>query len=103
MARTDKDKADLYRAYQVAVSQETQWNGYNMRDGIRWGGTASATSSTIHIGTLVLDMYDPTSKQLVWTENATKTLNPSSNKERNQKNLNRHMQKLLQNNSPKPN
>src|SRR5258707_320175 len=95
MTRTDNDKADLYLAYQVAVSQETQWNGYNMRDGIRCGGTASATSSTIHIGTLVHDMYHPTSKQLVWTENATKTLNPSTNKEKNQKNLTKAMQKLL--------
>jgi hypothetical protein len=101
MTRTDNDKADLYLAYQVAVSQETQWNGYNMRDGIRWGGTASATSSTIHIGTLVLDMYDPATKQLVWTGNATKTLDPSSNQEKNQKKLNKAMQKLLKNYPPK--
>lgn len=41
-----------------------------MDGGIRWGGMASASSSTINIGTLVLDMYDPSTKQLVWAGNA---------------------------------
>ncbi len=99
--KTDNDKADLYLAYQVAVSQETQWNGYGMGGGIRWGGMASATSSTIQVGTLDLDMYDPATKQLVWTGNATKTLDPSSNQEKNQKNLTKAMQKLLKNYPPK--
>ena len=101
MTKTDNDKADLYLAYQVAVSQETQWNAYGMGGGFRSGGMASATSSTIHVGTLVLDMYDPATKQLVWTGNATKTLDPSSNQEKNQKNLNKAMQKLLKNYPPK--
>src|SRR5260370_27299444 len=101
MTRTDNDKADLYLAYQVAVSQETQWNGYGMGGGIRWGGKATATSSTNHVGTLVLDMYDPATKQLVWTGNATKTLDPSSNQEKNQRKLTKPMQKLLKNYPPK--
>jgi hypothetical protein len=70
--------------------------------GGRWaGGMATAQQSTISIGTLVLDMYDPATKQLVWTGNATKTLDPSSNQEKNQKNLNKAMQKLLKNFPPK--
>jgi len=60
----------------------------------------SATSSTINIGTLVLDMYDPGTKQLVWTGNATKTIDPSSNQEKNTKNLNKAMAKLLKNYPP---
>jgi len=55
----------------------------------------TATSSTINVGTLVLDMYDPTTKQLVWTGNATKTIDPSSNEEKNQKRLDKAMEKLL--------
>lgn len=62
---------------------------------------ASATSSTIDVGTLVVDMYDPSTKQLVWTGHATKTLNSSSNQEKNQKNLNNAMAKLLKNYPPK--
>jgi hypothetical protein len=56
---------------------------------------ATASSSTINIGTLVLDLYDPATKQLVWTGNATKTIDPSSNQEKNQKNLDKAMAKLL--------
>ena len=58
---------------------------------------ASATSSTIAIGSLVLDMYDPSTKQLVWTGRVTKTLDPSANQEKKQKNLDKAMQKLLKN------
>lgn len=101
LTKTDSDKADLYVGYQIAVNQQQQWNAYGMGGGLRWGGMASATSSTINIGTLVLDMYDPSSKQLVWTGNATKTIDPSSNQEKNQKNLNKAMQKLLKNYPPK--
>ena len=99
--KTDNDKADLYLGYQAAVDREKQWNGYGMGGGVRWGGMATATSSTINVGTLVLDMYDPATKQLVWTGNATKTIDPSSNQEKNQKNLNKAMQKLLKDFPPK--
>jgi hypothetical protein len=56
---------------------------------------ASATSSTITSGSLVLDMYDRTTKQLVWTGNAQKTLDPSGNQEENQKNLDNAMEKIV--------
>ncbi len=101
LTKTDSDKADLYIGYQIAVDQERQWNAYGMGGGLRWGGMGTATSSTISNGTLVVDMYDPSSKQLVWTGRATKTLDPSSNQEKNQKNLNKAMQKLLKNYPPK--
>ena len=101
MTKTDSDKADLYIGYQVAIDQEKQWNGFGMGGGMRWGGMASATSSTISNGTLVVDMYDPGTKQLVWTGNATKTLDPSSNQEKNMKNLNKAMAKLMKNYPPK--
>ncbi len=102
LTKTDSDKADLYVGYQVSVDQQKQWNAYGMGGGLRWGGgMATAQSSTINIGTLVLDMYDPTSKQLVWTGRATKTLDPSKNQEKNQKNLDNAMKKLLKNFPPK--
>jgi hypothetical protein len=101
LAKTDGDTADLYVGYQTSVDQERQWNAYGMGGGLRWGGMANAQSSTISIGTLVVDMYDPAKKQLVWTGRATKTLDTSNNQEKNQKNLDRAMQKLLKNFPPK--
>ena len=100
MTVTDADKADLYVGYQTSVDQQKEWNA--MGSGMRFGGgMASATSSTINIGTLVLDMYDPATKQLVWTGRATKTIDPGGNPEKNQKSLNNAMKKLLQKYPPK--
>jgi hypothetical protein len=62
---------------------------------------ATAQQSTITTGTLVLDMYDPATKQLVWTGRASKTLDASANQEKKQKNLDKAMQKLLKSFPPK--
>lgn len=102
LTKSDSDKADLYVAYQVSIDQQKQWNAYGTGVGLRWGGgMATAQSSTISVGTLVLDMYDPSTKQLVWTGRATKTLDPGANQEKRQKNLDKAMQKLLKNFPPK--
>jgi hypothetical protein len=99
MTKTDSDKADLYIGYQRTVNEETQWDAWGSR---AFGmGTGSWTSSTISVGTLILDMYDPGTKQLVWTGQATKTINPSSNPEKNMKNLDKAIAKLLKNYPPK--
>jgi hypothetical protein len=99
LTKTDGDTADLLVGYQVAVDKEKQWNAYGT-GGFRFGGMGSATSSTISNGSLVLDIYDPASKQLVWTGTATKTLYPSGNQEKNQKSLDKAMAKLLKNYPP---
>lgn len=101
LTKTDSDTADLYVGYQTSVDQQRQWNAYGMGGGLRWGGMANATSSTIDVGTIVLDMYNPSTKQLVWTGRATNTINPSNSQEKNQSTLNKAMQKLLKNFPPK--
>ena len=79
LTKTTDDKADLYVGYQTAVGQEKQWNAYGMGRGLGWGGgMATATQSTISVGTIAVDMYDPSTKQLVWTGTATKSIDPSS-------------------------
>ena len=83
--QTDGDKAELYVGYQASIDQERQWTRMAWVGGLRWGGMANAQSSTINIGTLVLDMYDPSNKQLVWTGRATKTLDASVNQEKNKR------------------
>lgn len=95
LTKVDGDKSDLVVAYQTAVGQERQWNGYGMGGGVRWGGMATATSQTISVGTIALDFYDPASKQLVWQGRATKTMDPSASQEKTQKNLDKAMEKLL--------
>ena len=102
LTKTDSDKADLYVEYQIATDQERQWNAYGTGGGWRFGGgMATATQSTITIGTLVLDMYDPSTKQLVWTGRASKSLDPSNNQQKNEERLNKAMTKLLKTYPPK--
>jgi hypothetical protein len=101
LTKTDSDQADLYIDYQVAVNQEKQWDaiGYGGRY-TRMGGMGTMTSSTINIGTLVVDMYDTATKKQVWRGDATKTLNPSKDPQKNQKNLEKAVAKLLKNYPP---
>jgi hypothetical protein len=101
LTKTESDTADLFVAYQVSISEEKQWNVYG--GGVGWGmggGMASATSSTLQIGTLALDIYDQAGKQLIWKGTATKTLNPPKDPDKKQKNLDKAVAKLLKNYPP---
>jgi hypothetical protein len=100
--KTTNDNADLYVCYQIAVQQERQWNAMGMGGGWRFGGMGTATSSTINNGTLVVDFYAVATKQQVWQGRATKTIDPSSNQQKNVKNLQNGIKKLLKN-FPPPN
>jgi Domain of unknown function (DUF4136) len=103
LTKVDGDTADLYVAYQVSITQEHQWNAYG--GGMGWrmgGGMATATSSTIQIGTLGFDVYDQAGKQLIWRGSATKTLNPPKDPEKKQRNLDKAVAKLLKNFPPPP-
>ena len=61
----------------------------------------TATSSTITVGMLILDIYDPAAKQLVWTGSASKTIDSSKDPQKIQKNLNKAMQKLVKDFPPR--
>jgi|WetSurSiteA1Bulk_404760.scaffolds.fasta_scaffold121095_1 hypothetical protein len=101
LTKTDDDKADLYVAYQIAVSEEREWyaTGYGGRYRTM-GGMGTATSSTIKIGTLVFDMYDVSEKKQVWHGDATKTLDPSKDPKKNQEKMEKVAKKLLKNYPP---
>jgi Domain of unknown function (DUF4136) len=95
-SQTTGDTADMYVGYQVSLDKEKEWNAYGTGGGWGWGGgMATATSSTISVGTVALDFYDPAAKQLIWRGEATKTIDPSGNQEKNEKNLDKAMEKLL--------
>jgi Domain of unknown function (DUF4136) len=101
LTKVDADKADLLVRYRVAVDRQKQWNATGTGDLFRSPGldtamgSATATSTNIDVGTLTLDLYDPAAKQLVWTGLATKTISPSKDPLKNQKNIDKAMRKLL--------
>ena len=46
-------------------------------------------------GTLIIDIYNPTQRRLIWRGTATSTLNLGSNADKNYNNLHRTIEKLL--------
>jgi hypothetical protein len=116
LTKTEDDNADLYVGYQVSLDKEKQWNAYGMGGGPGWGwgagyggygaygggGMATATSSTLYVGTLGLDIYDRAVKQLVWRGRATKTLDPKAKPEKREKNLGKAVAKLMKKYPPPP-
>lgn len=107
MTKADGDDANVYVAYQISVQQSTQYNTYGtggvgMGAGAwGWGGGMSTTTpQTINTGTLVVDLYDPAMKQLVWQSTATKQMNPSSDAAKNQANLQKAVDKMFKNYPP---
>ena len=112
LQRTEGETADLLIGYQAAIGQEKQFTSYNTDWGYGpgWGrwyggmGTSMTTgeTSTIYVGQIGLDMYDPAAKKLVWRGTASKTLDTKAKPEKQQKNLKKAMAKLLKNFPPKP-
>jgi Domain of unknown function (DUF4136) len=101
LTQTDDENADLFVTYQIAVDQEKQWNAWGTGGGWGWGGgMATVTSSNINIGTLVVDMYDVAAKKQVWRGDASKTIDPSKNPEKNLERLQKGIAKLLKNFPP---
>ncbi len=95
--REVEESPDLYVVLYGILDQEKQVNvtgyGYGGRWG-RWGGgTATATTSTYNVGTLVVDIYDAQTKQIVWRGVGTDTI--SDKPEKNEKKLNKVLEKMF--------
>jgi len=89
---------DIHIGYQVALEKEKQFEGFGT--GPRWFGNTRVTSSTIDIGKLVVDMFDPAKKQLMWRGAAEKTLDIKKDPDKNYRNLEKAMAKLFKNYPP---
>jgi hypothetical protein len=91
---------DLLVGFQTSVDQQRQINSFN-NGSPRMEGMRPVTTSSIEVGTLVVDMYDSGQKQLVWHSSATKTLNRGGNPAKNYERLQRGVDKLLKDFPPK--
>jgi hypothetical protein len=107
LSQTEGD-ADLLIGYQGAVGQEKEFSSYDTswgygggwgRGGWYGGGPSSGFStgqtSTIYIGQIAIDMYDSNNKDLVWRGVASKTLDMKAKPEKQEKNMNKAMEKLF--------
>lgn len=105
------DNVSLFVGYQLTTQQTKQLNTFGTGGGAwgyggGWGGMGGGMSTTtvqnLTEGTLAVDLYDPAMKQLVWQSTATKTLNPSSNAQKNQQNMQKAANKMFKNYPPTP-
>ncbi len=97
--------ADLQVIYHAAIHQEKNLSIWG-RGGSGWWGvddSVQGQTSTISVGTLVVDLYDPARKQLIWRGDATKTIDLKKDPDKNYKNLQKAMAKLFRNYPPAPN
>ena len=89
----------------VVLSQEKQWNTMSMGGwGYRgWGGMgggmATTTETNIPIGTLIVDLVDANTKEMVWRGMAQDQVKPNGE---SADTINEAMQKLFQNFPPTP-
>jgi len=98
--KKDADPVDLYIGYQAATDQEKELNAYGS-PGWRWGGgMGTVTTSTVDVGTLTLDVYDPAAKQLLWRGSATESVSKSTSAEKKEERMDKAMAKLLKNFPP---
>jgi len=106
-AQADEEGADvrilLHGATDTKRSLDTfytGWGGYGYGGWAGGMGTATTTEHVYTIGTLVIDIFDGTSKALIWRGTASDYL--SSKTEKNQKTLQSALTKLFKNFPPSP-
>ena len=106
LIKVDKN-ADLLVEYHAAIRQEQSlymsglgWGGGGW--GGPWNGSVQGQTSSVPIGTIVVDLYDPAQKQLIWRGDATKTIDLKKDPDKNYKDLQKAMAKLFKNYPPQP-
>jgi Domain of unknown function (DUF4136) len=84
-------------AMEITKNQQTLNTFYDgFGGGWRWGGgfgNATTTTDTYQVGTLVVDLFDTKTKNLIWRGSSSDTL--SNNAEKNTKNLDKGVQKMF--------
>jgi hypothetical protein len=117
LSKAQGDAADLFIGYQAAINQEKQFTSYSTgMGGAGWGygggwgrygggggfdsSMTTGQTSTIHVGSLGLDMYDSGQQKLIWRGMASKTIDAKAKPDKQQKNLAKAVTKLLKNYPP---
>ena len=108
--RKVEKNADLYVGYQAAIKEEKSVNLWASGGGPGWPGwggwgpgSVQGQTSTIPVGTLMVNLYDSARKQLIWRGDASKTLDLKRDPDKNYTNLQKAMAKLFKNYPPQRN
>ncbi len=114
LSKSDCDRADLLVGIQAAIGQEKQFTSYSSGWGYGpgwygggWYGPGGSTmttgsTSTIYTGQLTLDLYSSAGHDLVFRSVASKTIDAKAKPEKQQKNIDKAVAKMLKNYPPTP-
>ncbi|HXH67121.1 MAG TPA: DUF4136 domain-containing protein [Candidatus Limnocylindrales bacterium] len=95
---------DMIVAARDAIHNEqelnTFYNGFGGRRRFGGIGMATTTVDNYKVGTLIIELFDGTSKNLIWQGSASNTL--SSNADKNVKSLDKNAQKMFDHFPPEP-
>ena len=83
-------------AIEITQNQQTLNTFYDgFGGGWRWGGfgNATTTTETYQVGSLVVDLFDAKTKNLIWRGSSSDTL--SNNPDKNTKNLDKEVKKMF--------
>ncbi|WP_263368719.1 DUF4136 domain-containing protein [Edaphobacter bradus] len=110
LTKVDKG-GDILVGYQAHIREEKSINLWGSGANGWWGGgpysggglsSVQGQTSTIPIGTLIVGLYDPARKQLIWRGDASNTVNLKKDPYKNYGNLQKAMVKLFKNYPPEP-
>jgi hypothetical protein len=102
LVKKDADPVDLFVGYGTTVEQEKMITGYGGGFGFRFGGMGMAETSTINNGTILIDIYAVATKTLAWRGNVTEAVPSSSDPNKNYKQLEKAITKLMKDFPPPP-
>ncbi|UCH83766.1 MAG: DUF4136 domain-containing protein [Candidatus Latescibacterota bacterium] len=99
MALLDSDDADLFVAYHTGIQDKvnvTDWGyTYPRHYGGWYGGGSDISVTNYQEGTIIVDLIDTNTKQLVWRGTATGALETNPSPEQIEHNLNNVMEKMF--------
>lgn len=95
---------DVVVAARDAIHNQQELNTfYDGLGGRRWGGGMGMSTTTVDnykVGTLLVEVFDGHSKNVIWRASASNTL--SSNSDKNIKSLDKNVQKMFEHFPPAP-
>lgn len=95
---------DVLVAYHASIDRDLQITGFGSGwGGYRFGGyrSASARTEEILVGTMIVDIVDAKTRNIVWRATATKDIDVNAKPDKRDKNINRTAEKLFRNYPPK--
>jgi hypothetical protein len=96
LTKFDNDTPDLHINYHAAAKEDVPIDIYTL-------GRGTAETSILTVGSVSLEMYEASTKHLVWRGVVTRTIHPGATADRRKKGVETSVTMLLENYPPKKN